>query len=134
MKGLAKIFLAALLASTACAEARPQSRDKLIRLIADATAWSKFCFNDAVDPDAVAAFRDLNRIAVNAHYYDVFGLAYAYNYALATDSHRYFHDAACRRARDLYGPQGVAVPGLVRPLWHGTVPDQKIDVNGWVFR
>jgi hypothetical protein len=134
MKAVPKIFVAVLLASTACAEAGTPSKDRLIRLIADATAWSKFCVNDAVDPDAVTAFRAFNRITVNAHYYDVFGLAYAYNYALATDSHRFFHDAACQRARDLYGPLGASVPGLVRPLWSGTVPNQRIDVNGWVFR
>jgi hypothetical protein len=121
--------LFALLASTIRADAKTLSTDALIRLIADATAWSEMCVNYSIDPVALAEFRDANTIAVDGHYYRVYGFAFAREHLAARESQR-FH-AACDRALDLYGPSGTRAPGLVRPLWHGTVPDQKIDLGRW---
>ncbi|MBB4197955.1 hypothetical protein CCR94_05350 [Rhodoblastus sphagnicola] len=128
------IVLAALVAWSACAEAKTPERqvayhDALIRLIADATAWSEFCVNDAVDPAALAVFREVHGIAVNGHYIEVFGRAHARQHAAASAANRFF--AACARALALYGPSGNFAPGLVRPLFHATVPDQMIDLDRW---
>jgi hypothetical protein len=117
--------------SLACAgaQARPGRHDALIRLIADATAWSEMCVNFAIDPAALAAFRDIHRIAVDGHYIKTFGFAYARQHAAAYENNRF--RAACDRALALYGPNGGVVPGLVRPLFHGAVPDQKINLDRW---
>lgn len=124
----------AVAVSLACAgaQARPahhRASDALIRLIADASAWSEMCVNYAVDPVALALFRDVHRIRVDGHYIKVYGFAHARQHAAAYESHRF--RAACDRALALYGPNGSLAPGLVRPLFHGTVPDQKIDLDRW---
>jgi hypothetical protein len=129
MKNFARIVVFALLATCARAEARAPAADALIRMIAEAAAWSEMCANYAVDPVALAYFRDAHAIPVNGHYIKVYGFAFARQHVAARDSHR-FH-AACDRALDLYGPSGTRAPGLVRPLWHGTVPDQKINLDRW---
>lgn len=122
-----------LAVSLACAsaQARPvqaaQERDALIQMIADASAWSEMCVNYAVDTAALALFRDLHRIRVDGHYIKVYGFAYARQHAAAYQNNRFF--AACDRALALYGPYGSLAPGLVRPLFHGTVPDQKINLD-----
>ncbi len=130
-----KPLILGLAVSLACAGAQAgpaqagaaQERDALIRLIADASAWSEMCVNYAVDPAALALFRDVHRIRVDGHYIKVYGFAYARQHAAAYQSHRFF--AACDRALALYGPYGSLAPGLVRPLFHGTVPDQKINLD-----
>lgn len=128
-----KTLILGLAASLVCAgaQARPAppdpQRDALIRLIADASAWSEMCVNYAVDPAALALFRDVHRIPVDGHYIKVFGFAYARQHAAAYESHRF--RGACDRALALYGPWGSLAPGLVRPLFHGTVPDQKINLD-----
>jgi hypothetical protein len=128
-----KSIVLGLAVSLACAGAQARSahpahdRDALIRLIADASAWSEMCVNYAVDPAALALFRDVHRIRVDGHYIKVYGFAYARQHALAYESHRV--RAACDRALALYGPNGSLAPGLVRPLFHGTVPDQWINLD-----
>jgi len=109
------------------AQARSGEKDALIRLIADATAWSEMCVNFAVDPAAIALFRDVHRIPVDGRYIAVFGFAHARSHALAYENRAF--GAACDRALALYGPGGSRAPGLVRPLFHGTVPDRKIDLD-----
>ncbi|PPQ35712.1 hypothetical protein SAMN06265338_101106 [Rhodoblastus acidophilus] len=131
------VILAVLLACCVGAEAKAPvhkrvhaaHNDALIRLIADATAWSEMCANYAMDPAALALFRDVHRIAMDGHYVKVFGFAYARQHADAYDSNRF--RGACDRALSLYGPSGWLAPGLVRPLFHGSVPDQKINLDRW---
>lgn len=131
------VILAALLAFCLGAEAKTPAHkrvhaahhDALIRLIADAAAWSEMCANYAVDPAAVALFRNVHRIAMDGRYIKVFGFAYARQHADAYAGNRF--RGACDRALALYGPSGSLAPGLVRPLFHGSVPDQKIDLDRW---
>jgi len=136
MKPLALALAAALACAAAPVEAgararpcRTDARDALIRLIADATAWSEMCVNYAVDPVAVAHFRDVHRIRMDGPYIKTFGFAYARQHAAAYDQHTFRN--ACARALALYGPDGSLAPGLVRPLFHGTVPGQKINLDRW---
>ncbi len=125
-RALACAAAAALLAWSSCADARRvAAKDLAIRLIADATAWSELCVNYGIDPQAVARFQRAEKIPVNGHYRDVFGLAYTRDHNEAMD-HGDF-PVSCDRALDLYGPRGARRPGLVRPLWNGTVRKQKID-------
>jgi hypothetical protein len=105
--------------------ARFVSKDDLIRALAQATAYSELCVNWSIDPDAVAAFRRREGIAVNGHYRVVFGFAFARDHAGAMRG----GPAACNRALALYGPEGQYIPLLVRALYHGTVGGQIIDLN-----
>ena len=107
----------------------PGYKAELIRIIADATAWSEMCVNYAVDPAALAFVRDAHRIKVNGHYIKTYGYAHAHQHGRAYEKNRFYN--ACERALALYGPYGSVAPGLVRPLFHGTVPDQKIDLDRW---
>jgi hypothetical protein len=133
---LAPLFLAALLSAavaaapaSACRALDRGCKDELIRLIADATAWSEMCVNFAVDPAALAGFRHIHGISVDGHYTKVFGFAHARQHAAASAQNRFY--AACDRALALYGPAGGLAPGLVRPLFPGTVSDRKIDLDRW---
>jgi len=103
------------------------SKDALIRVIADAAAYSELCVNWGIDPEAVAEFRRHERIAVDGHYREVFGFAFAHDHAEAMRSGNF--PAACDRALALYGPEGQIIPGLIRALYHGTVGGQTIDLN-----
>jgi hypothetical protein len=110
------------------AEARTYpSKDTLIRIIADATAFGEFCVNWSIDPVAVAEFRRQEHIAVDGHYREVFGFAYFRAHDIGKRGGNF--PAACDRALALYGPQGVRTPGLVRELYHGTVGGQIIDLD-----
>lgn len=121
-------LLAVSLAGSLAAEARTHaSKDTLIRIIADATAYGEFCVNWSIDPEAVARFRRRERIAVDGHYREVFGFAYFRAHNLGKRGGNF--PASCDRALALYGPQGVWVPGLVRELYHGTVGGQIIDLD-----
>ena len=105
------------------------SKDALIRQIAKSTAWSELCVNASVDPAAVARFRRREHIAVDGHYRVVYGFAYASNHDRAMRNGGDF-PASCLHALARYGDGGQNIPGLVRPLWHGSVPGQMIDTDG----
>jgi len=115
--------------ASACGTLSRSCKDELIRLIADATAWSEMCVNYAVDPVALAFFRSVHDIRVDGRYIKVFGFAHARQHADAYASSRFY--GACDRALALYGPTGSLAPGLVRPLFHGTVSGQMIDLDRW---
>ena len=135
MRKPARVLVALLLAvgasaqASACGKVSRSCQDELIRLIADATAWSEMCVNYAVDPVALAFFRSVHDIRVDGHYIKVFGFAHARQHVDAYAANRFY--GACDRALALYGPAGNLAPGLVRPLFHGTVPGQKIDLDRW---
>ena len=140
-KSPAAAFILALALSCqaifAAAEARAPSwkkkaplKDALIRQIAEADAWSELCVNYSTDPDAVARFRRRQHIAVDGHYRVVYGFAYARNHVEAMRMHGGNIVQSCFRALDRFGGEGAKIPNLVRPLWHGAVPNQMIDTNG----
>jgi hypothetical protein len=121
-------LLAACVAAPPAAEATTYvSKDTLIRIIADATAYGEFCVNWSIDPEAVAEFRRREHIAVDGHYREVFGFAYFRAHNLGKRGGDF--PASCDRALALYGPQGVRTPGLVRSLYNGTVGGQTIDLD-----
>jgi hypothetical protein len=132
--GLAILLAVSLASDAAQAKSGKPARHsgykaELIRIIADATAWSEMCVNYAVDPAALAFIRDAHRIKVNGPYIKTYGYAHARQHGRAYENNRFYN--ACERALALYGPYGSVAPGLVRPLFHGTVPDQKIDLDRW---
>lgn len=127
MKAILPAAVAFLAACFPADAARFVAKDALIRALADATAYSELCVNWGIDPDAAAEFRSRERIAVDGHYRDVFGFAFARDHAEAMRGGNF--PAACDRALALYGPRGQIIPGLVRSLYHGTVGGQTIDLD-----
>ena len=127
MKAIWPAVLALLAVCLPAEAARIVSKDALIRALADATAYGELCVNWSIDPDAVAEFRRSERIAVDGHYREVFGFAFARDHAMAMRGGNF--PAACDRALALYGPEGQIIPGLVRALYHGTVGGQTIDLD-----